>query len=29
MNNKLLNAEGELLSINTREEKALRVVQEL
>jgi hypothetical protein len=29
MNNKLLNAEGDLLSINVREEKALRTIQEL
>jgi hypothetical protein len=29
MNNKLLNAESDLLTINVREEKALRTVQEL
>jgi len=26
MNNKLLNAESDILNVNTREEKALRVV---
>ena len=29
MNNKLLNAESDLLTINVREEKAIRTVQEL